>query len=233
MKQIIALLTVLFLVPLSTSAQDFCEGNFNYDDDVDGSDAFTFKTDFGRSLLKNPCPSDGPAPVQKTGQTTSLHPGDDGDLERGMAWPDPRFTNNGDGTVADNLTGLIWLRDANCSLFNTPRTWEDALNIIVPQLADGYCGLTDGSSPGDWRLPNRNELFSLVDSQNWNPALPTGHPFINVQPAYDDYYWSSTTSSPSYIWHLPWGVSLGHGSMDLFNFPETDYHFIWPVRGGH
>ncbi len=43
--------------------------------------------------------------VVKTGQTTSYRTGDDGDLEKGVAWPDTRFTDNGNGTVTDNLTG--------------------------------------------------------------------------------------------------------------------------------
>jgi len=46
-----------------------------------------------------------PAPVPKTGQTTSYASGDDGDLELGTAWPSPRFTDHGNGTVTDNLTG--------------------------------------------------------------------------------------------------------------------------------
>ena len=54
------------------------------------------------------------AGVPKTGQTTSSATGDDGDLEKGVTWPSPRFTNNSNGTVTDNLTGLIWLRNANC-----------------------------------------------------------------------------------------------------------------------
>jgi hypothetical protein len=54
------------------------------------------------------------APVPKTGQKTSYPPGDDGDLAKGVAWPNPRFTDNGDGTITDNLTGLIWLKNANC-----------------------------------------------------------------------------------------------------------------------
>ena len=50
----------------------------------------------------------------KTGQTVSYALGDDGDLQKGVMWPVPRFTDNGSGTVTDNLTGLIWLKDANC-----------------------------------------------------------------------------------------------------------------------
>ncbi len=57
-----------------------------------------------------------PAPVAKTGQTDidTTVPGEDGVLAKGVAWPSPRFTDNGDGTVTDNLTDLIWLRNADC-----------------------------------------------------------------------------------------------------------------------
>ena len=54
-----------------------------------------------------------PAPVAKTGQTTSYATGDDGDFEKGVAWPSPRFTDNDDGTVCDHLTGLMWAKNAN------------------------------------------------------------------------------------------------------------------------
>ena len=223
----VLVLTVCFLLLSVTAiiAQDFCEGNFDYDDDQDGTDAFTFKTDFGRSSFGNPCPPDGPAPVEKTGQTSSYHLGDDGDFERGIEWPNPRFTDNGDGTVTDNLTGLIWLRDANCSLINGPRTWEDALNIIVPQLADGYCGLTDGSEVGDWRLPNVKELQSLIDFGESIPALPSGHPFTNVL---GSRYWSST-STAGYT-HYAWEVEMRYGYVSDGN--KVDSNYVWPVRGG-
>ena len=72
MKRIIVLCSILLLlVPFTAMAQDFCEGNFDYDKDVDGTDAFQFKTDFGRSAFMNPCPPDGPAPVERTWQSTS------------------------------------------------------------------------------------------------------------------------------------------------------------------
>ena len=65
--------------------------------------------------------------VPVTGQTTIYYPGDDGEIQSGLIWPDPRFTDNGDGTVTDNLTGLIWLKDGNCFGRNM---WEDSLDII-------------------------------------------------------------------------------------------------------
>ena len=117
------------------------------------------------------------APVPKTGQTTSYGTRDDGALQKGVAWPTPRFTDNGNGTVTDNLTGLIWTKNANAF---GQRTWAEALSD-ANGLASGSAGLTDGSKAGDWRLPNVRELQSLVDYGRSNPALPAGHPFTNVQ----------------------------------------------------
>ncbi len=59
-----------------------------------------------------------PAPVPKTGQVTTYAVGDDGDHMAGIAAPSPRFTDNGNGTVTDNLTGLVWLKDGNCIVFS-------------------------------------------------------------------------------------------------------------------
>ena len=136
-----------------------CKGNFDFDKDVDGTDASLFKKHFGRGAFQNPCPPDGPAPVEKNGQTTSQADYDDGYYQRGVdvPLPKPRFSDNGNGTVTDNITGLIWLKNANC--FGS-RTWNHAL-ADANGLNSGDCGLTDGSSAGDWRLPNYNELFSF------------------------------------------------------------------------
>src|SRR5204863_123985 len=107
--------------------------------------------------------------VPKTGQRrcfdTSGTPidcagtGQDGEIRAGAAWPTPRFTDDGDGTVTDNLTNLVWLK--NASPFGL-RTWHDALEDCN-RLESGSHGLTDGSKCGDWRLPNIKEIESLVD----------------------------------------------------------------------
>ena len=140
-----------------------------------------------------------------------------------MAWPNPRFTDNSDGTVTDNLTGLIWVKNSNC--FGA-RPWEEALSDCNG-LSAGWCGLTDGSNPGDWRLPNYKELFSLVDAEHINPALPSGHPFTNVQ---SSYYWSSTTHT--FDTYFAWYVFFEVGIVD---FDDKDGYalYVWPVRGGH
>ncbi len=162
-----------------------------------------------------------PTKVEKTGQTTQYRPHDDGALGKGVAWPDPRFTDNGDGTVTDNLTGLVWLKNANCG---GTKDWDGAVDYAAA-LKDDDCGLSDGSAEGDWRLPNVKELQSLIDFSQYDPALPSGHPFSGVQA---NYYWSSTTKSnnPSFAWH----VSLYNGNVHYGN--KTNNYCVWPVRGG-
>ena len=159
--------------------------------------------------------------VPKTGQTTSYATGDDGDVQPGVAWPDPRFTDNGDGTILDNLTGLIWLQNANCF---GGQTWDNAL-ASANTLANGSCSLTDGSVAEDWRLPNRKELRSLIDYQQYSPALPSGHPFTGVQA---NGYWSSTAYASSTC--NAWDVNLNLGGVNCYG--KTGNYYVWPVRGG-
>jgi hypothetical protein len=162
------------------------------------------------------------APVPKTGQTTPSAAGDDGTWQKGVASPTPRFTDNGNGTVTDKLTGLIWMRNANA--FGA-QTWADALSA-ANGLADSSGDLSDGSKAGDWRLPNVRELQSLVDYCRWNPALPAGHPFTNVV---SSYYWSSTSyaSDPS---TTVWVVYFFDGY--VYSNDQSSNCHVWCVRGG-
>ena len=161
------------------------------------------------------------APVPKTGQTTSYATGDDGALQKGVAWPTPRFTDNGNGTVTDNLTRLIWMKNANA--FGT-KTWDQALSAANGlKSADGTM---DGSQAGDWRLPNIKELQSLVDyGSNLVPLLPAGHPFTSVQPST---YWSSST-------YVGWTTQAWYVEFDR-QIVDKGYksasRFVWCVRGG-
>ncbi len=162
------------------------------------------------------------APVPKTGQTASYATGDDGALKKGVAWPTPRFTDNGNGTVTDKLTGLIWLKNANA--FGT-RTWAQALSD-ANGLAAGSAGLTDGSRAGDWRLPNFKELQSLVDYGSFYPPLPAGHPFTGVQTSN---YWASTTIAvnPNTVG----GVRFNDGGSGWYDKSYNGW-YVWCVRGG-
>lgn len=177
------------------------------------------------------CEADGAFGVPQTGQTTCWDfsgtvidcagTGQDGDIQAGVVPPSPRFTDNMDGTITDNLMGLIWLKNANC--FGT-RMWALALTD-ANTLNSGECGLTDSSVEGDWYLPNRNQLTSLLDLENFSPALPTGHPFMNFQ---SSNYWSSTTlpNFPDNAWFV--FFDFGRVNSDF----KTDNFFVLPVRGG-
>jgi len=177
----------------------------------------------------------------KTGQTSSYGTGSDGNLQKGVTWPSTRFTDNNNGTVTDNLTGLIWLKNANCTdtvggVDKSGETleWANALTWSNT-LANGNCSLTDSSSAGDWRLPNVKELQSLIYFAFESPALSdeagtakwtSGHPFTNVKS--DQPYWSSTTSAGNT--DSAWFVDLNNGNVDIGE--KSDDYYVWPVRGG-
>ena len=131
----------------------------------------------------------------------------------------PRFTDNGNGTVTDNLTGLIWLKNANC---NGRKMWADALTHCN-RLADGQCGLTDGSQAGDWRLPDIKELVGLIDLTNYGFALPSGHPFSGL---HFRYYWSNNTCAV--FSNYAWFVSLYSGNVNYAI--KYEYLHVLPVR---
>jgi hypothetical protein len=149
---------------------------------------------------------------------------DDAQLRKGVLWPEPRFTDNGNGTVTDNLTSLIWLKNANC--FNT-QTWTQALGD-ANTLAAPMCGLSDGSTVGQWRLPNVRELLSLIDFGYASPALPPSLPFIGVQASVR--YWSSTVVANNSVLNA-WDIDFDIGTVNR-NQPKTNTYYVWPVRGG-
>lgn len=166
-----------------------------------------------------------PAPVPQTGQRVSyfLGKGDDGELQMGIEWDAAtRFTDNGDGTVLDNLTGLIWLQDHSCLAKNT---WAGAFKVTLT-LEHGDCGLDDGSANYDWRLPNVREMQSLIDYGEKDPALPIGHPF--PPPSAPPLYWTSTSSLQNAS-VLAWTVNLFLGQVYWADKGDTNY--VWPVRG--
>ena len=137
--------------------------------------------------------------------------------------------DNENGTVTDNLTGLIWLKNANCA---ATRNWATALSDVVALNSDGEmnsnnCGDTSNSSSHqtDWRLPNLREMQSLIDYGRSGPALPSGHPFTGVR---SSNYWSSTTYADDTS--VAWDVSLDDGYVSGGGKAGTNY--VWPVRGG-
>ncbi len=140
--------------------------------------------------------------------------------------PDSRFTDNKDGTVTDNLTKLVWLKNMNC--FGI----QDSQNAVLAakSLKEGDCGptpdlvLSDGSSAGDWRLPTMKELCTLIDFSQREPALPNGHMFSNVP---SGYHWSATTFD--YHPEMAWIVYFESGTTCYENINNRSGHVL-PVR---
>lgn len=154
-----------------------------------------------------------------------------------------RYVDCGNGTVHDTVTNLIWLKNANCY----GELDYAAANNAAAGLEDGECGLTDGSSPGDWRLPTHAEWEATIERAvalgctfGNAPSLTNTpgtacysvgpQPFIGVQSDQesDDRYWSSTTYAV--ITGSAWNVSLFGGPMGAGDKPWSLY--VWPVRGG-
>jgi len=140
--------------------------------------------------------------------------------------PDSRFTDNKDGTVTDNLTKVVWLKNTNC--FGI-QDWQSAV-LAAKSLREGDCGpdpdliLSDSSSPGDWRLPTMKELCTLIDFSRRDPALPNGHMFSGVPPGY---HWSETTLD--YQPELVWIVYFESGTTCYENV-KNRAGYILPVR---
>ncbi len=163
-----------------------------------------------------------------TGQSTSYVMGDDASIHAGVAWPTIRFVDNNDGTVTDELTGLIWLKDAGCL---TPNVWTNAINE-VNQLASGSCGLTDASIAGQWRMPNMWELESMIDESASNPAITAGNPFVNVS---NGVYWTSTSYYGGLVGSPEaWAIRMSDGRYindNTTNLKNSGSLGLWAVKG--
>lgn len=139
--------------------------------------------------------------------------GQDAEFGRGQRWPEPRFHVEADG-VLDRATGLCWMRDADLS--SCAVTWSEAFETV-------WAFNRSSGTPARWRLPNINELESLVDCDRHTPALPAGHPFTGVGCG----YWSSTTSAFEPDW--AWALYLETGACGVGQKNGRHFH-VWPVR---
>ena len=120
------------------------------------------------------------------------------------------FTDNGNGTITDNLTQLIWQKAPNV----TAVTWEDAI---------GYAEGLSLASATDWRLPNLKELQSLNDESLSNPSVSTTFfPTIGVHN-----YWSSTTVQNQPTNAGFWNTQFGITTLGL----KTVTNFVICVKG--
>lgn len=121
------------------------------------------------------------------------------------------LTDNGNGSVTDSGTALMWQQGENSSM-----TWEEALS---------FCEGLSVASYSDWRLPNVDELTSLVDDTKTSGATIDTTLFQNAIPGD---YWSSTTD-PDHTSHA-WVIDFAYGGRDGYNKKSPRY--VRCVRGG-
>lgn len=142
-----------------------------------------------------------------------------------------RWCDNGNGTVRDMTTGLIWLKDAS---WGGSHRWLSCSYTTVfdkvSTLANGAAltgtpaTLTDNSAAGDWRMPTKAELVALTTGTE---AVLSGTPraFSAVQ---DSWYWSSSTdaSNSSSAWLVRMYDGYGYYGTKVYDY------YVWPVRSG-
>jgi hypothetical protein len=126
------------------------------------------------------------------------------------------YVNNGNGTVTDTATGLVWQQETPDS-----KTWEQALSYCETLSLAGYT---------DWRLPTNKELQSLVDYSRYNPAIDTTY----FPDAVSSFYWSSTSlyCSSTYPNFTAWGVDFYYGDDGNYCHVKSDSNYVRAVRGG-
>jgi len=162
-------------------------------------------------------------PVAVACSTAGIPPGQDGASQTGVAEPSPRFTVDGTGAcITDNLTGLMWTRNANLpagtgAATTGLRTWQQSLDYANDV---NICGFSD------WRLANRKELRSLVNYGLANNVVTLNtQGFSNVQV---HHYWSSSSYAGSAA--NAWSVYMDDGDVDAGS--KSIGYYVWPVRAG-
>lgn len=180
-------------------------------------------------LMSSPAAFAAVSDLPETGQTACYDTegnvipcagtGQDGELQKGVAWPSPRFTpaGTGDACMLDNLTGLMWMRNPSFSTY----TWQGALDYANGRNAANLCGFDSG-----WRLPNINELHSLLNEAEWQNNL-----WLESQGfgTLGNNQWSSTTYMYDGEYNRAYLVAFNAG-YDSYG-PKTDTFFAFPVRG--
>ncbi len=147
-------------------------------------------------------------------------------------------TDNGNGTMTDTSTGLLWLKNSSC-LGST--NWAGAVDL-PKSLASPACNLADNSQAGDWRLPTKEELDSLIRGPGapqmicsgdlcaiYNPAGENPNAWLTAQgftSVQTGYYWTSTTVIDNS--GKGWTVGMTYGIVNTADKIST--LFVWPVR---
>jgi len=159
--------------------------------------------------------------------------GQDGEIRAGATLA---YVDNGDGTITDVNTGLMWEKkslDGSSHDVNFRPTWDGAFTVHVAGLnAANFAG------HNDWRVPNVKELVSIVNYENVNPAVSpafnnncaSGCTVLTCSCTRSSFYWSSTTGAPN-----PggaWGIDFQFGDLIADNKTVNGNDAIRAVRAG-
>jgi hypothetical protein len=122
-----------------------------------------------------------------------------------------RFVDNGNGTVTDISTNLMWMQSPK----RIAVSYEEAEDYCSELTQSGYSG---------WRLPTAQEWKDIIDKSQEAPALPKGHPFKNI--VFSVSFWSKTkhTSMASRVYI----ANLYNG--EIGSSPKNDNLIAWAVR---
>ena len=187
----------------------------------------------------------GTMSLLKTGQSTPFGAGSDGDLQRGAA---RSYTDNGDGTITDDATGLMWekkTQDGSIHSYWNTYSWSGpsfgTTSIMDGSITSTFLATLNGgggfAGHTDWRIPNRFELEGLLDLQNIYPAVDTAFD-TNCEASCTETtcsctqqtvaYWSSTTvaHAPVAAWTVEFGTGYANFSVKLSDLA------VRAVRGG-
>jgi hypothetical protein len=152
--------------------------------------------------VSGPPPPPPPTAFPATGQTTSYRAGDDGDVKAGAPLS---YTDNGDGTITDNNTGLMWeKKDSSVGIHNkdTAYTWSTTGTAADGTAFTDFLATLNGGScfadRCDWRLPTISELQTIVPEAYPCTTIPCIDPVFG--PTVADGCWSSTSRDPTYAW---------------------------------
>ena len=142
--------------------------------------------------------------------------------------PDSRYTDNGNGTVTDHVTGLMWKQcSEGLSTTSTPcdtgsastYTWSNALAQAQTVNSTGF------ATYSDWRLPNIKELKSLTEKACYNPAINTT--YFPATPS--SVFWSASPSASSSDY--AWDVYFSNGGDAWWDYKVFANH-VRLVRAG-
>jgi len=137
----------------------------------------------------------------------------------------PRFVDNGDNTITDTISGLMWRKITPSPIASPAVTWNEALEECKKLTLGGY---------NDWRLPTVEEWAMIIDTDNQFPALVEPNPFENVIVSAP--YWSSSEYSygPDYTCDAsgcPLKADVALLYLGYLGHQNKDKRaFIWPVR---